>query len=69
MGLPAGEQRVLDTIENQLQITDQQLAATFAAFARSAGGTRMPRPERITAWRRLIIRLRRWRTGRLQPGG
>ena len=32
MGLPAGEQRVLDTIENELRITDQHLAAAFAAF-------------------------------------
>ena len=30
MGLPAGEQRVLDTIENELGITDQQLAAVGA---------------------------------------
>jgi hypothetical protein len=58
MGLPAIEQRVLDTIENDLQITDLQLAATFAAFTRFASGTRMPRPERLTAWHRLITRLR-----------
>src|SRR5690348_12981254 len=44
MGLPAAEQRVLDTIENELRISDQQLAAAFAAFTRSASGTRMPRP-------------------------
>jgi hypothetical protein len=50
MGLPASEQRVLDTIENDLRITDQQLAAAFAAFTRFASGTRMPRPERLTAW-------------------
>ena len=58
MGLPAGEQRVLDTIENELRITDQQLAAAFAAFTRVASGTRMPRPERLTAWHRLITRMR-----------
>ena len=69
MGLPAGEQRVLDTIENELRIADQQLAAAFAAFTRSAGGTRMPRPERLTAWRRLITRMRRRRVGLLRPGG
>ena len=67
MGLPAGEQRVLDTIENELRITDQQLAAVFAAFARFSSGTRMPRPERLTAWRRLVIRLRAWRIGCLYP--
>lgn len=51
MGLPAGEQRVLDTIENELRITDQHLAAAFAAFpfTRFASGTRMPRPERLIA--------------------
>jgi hypothetical protein len=38
MGLPAGEQRALDTIENELRITDQQLAAAFAAFTRFASG-------------------------------
>jgi hypothetical protein len=69
MGLPAGEQRVLDTIENELRITDQQLAAAFAAFTRFASGTHMPRPERLTAWRRLITRTRRWRIGLLRPGG
>ena len=65
MGLPASEQRVLDTIENDLRITDQQLAAAFAAFTRFASGTRMPRPERLAARHRLIIRLRRWRIGGL----
>ena len=69
MGLPAGEQRVLDTIGNELRITDQQLAAAFAAFTRFARGTRTPRPERLTAWSRLIIRMRRWRIGLFRPGG
>ena len=67
MGLPAGEQRVLDTIENELRITDHQLAAVFAAFATFVSGTRMPRPERLTAWRRLVTRLRSWRIGWLHP--
>jgi len=65
MGLPASEQRVLDTIENDLRITDRQLTAAFAAFARFASGARMPRPERLSAWRRLTTRLRSWRIGRL----
>ena len=65
MGLPASEQRVLEMIENDLRITDRQLAAAFAAFATFASGTRMPRPERLSAWHRLITRLRGWRTGRL----
>ena len=52
MGLPAGEQRVLDTIGNELRITHQQLAAAFAAFNRFARGTRTPKPERLTTWRR-----------------
>ena len=69
MGLPAGEQRVLDTIENELRITDHQLAAAFAAFTRFASGTRMPRPERLTARHRLITRLRRWRIGGLHRTG
>lgn len=68
MGLPAGEQRVLDTIENELRITDQRLAAAFAAFTRFASGTCMPRPERLTARQRLISRLRRWRIGGLRTG-
>ena len=67
MGLPAGEQRVLDTIENQLRITDQQLEAAFAAFARFVSGARMPMPERLSAWRRLVTRLRSWRIGWLRP--
>jgi hypothetical protein len=65
MGLPASEQRVLDTIENELRITDRQLKAAFAAFTRFASGTRMPRPERLSAWHRLVARLRSWRIGRL----
>ena len=68
MGLPASEQRVLEMIENDLRITDQQLAAAFAAFATFASGTRMPRPERLTAWRLMITRMRRWRIGLLRPG-
>jgi len=63
MGLPAAEQRVLDTIENELRISDQQLATAFAAFTKFAQGTRMPRPERLTAWSRLITRMRRRRVG------
>ena len=66
MGLPASEQRVLDTIENDLRITDRQLMAAFAAFTRFASGTCMPRPERLSAWRRLITRLRGRRIGRLR---
>ena len=67
MGLPAAEQRVLDMIENELRISDQQLATAFAAFTKFARGTRMPRPERLTAWRRLITRMRRRRVGLLRP--
>jgi hypothetical protein len=33
--------------------------------AENASGTRMPRPERLSAWHRLITRLRGWRIGRL----
>jgi hypothetical protein len=63
MGLPASEQRVLDTIENDLRITDRQLTAAFAAFTRFASGARTPRPERLSAWHRLITCLRSWRIG------
>ena len=69
MGLPASEQHVLDTIEHQLRITDQQLTGLFAAFTRSASGTRMPRPERLTFRHRLITGLRRWRAGWLPRTG
>ncbi len=65
MGLPASEQRVLDAIENDLRITDQQLAAAFAAFTRFASGMHMPGPERLSAWHRLITCLRSWHIGRL----
>jgi hypothetical protein len=65
MGLPASERRALEMIENELRITDQQLAAAFAAFTTFASGTRMPRPERLSPWHRLITRLRSWRIGRL----
>ena len=42
MGLPVGEQRVLDTIGNELRITDQQLAAAFAAFNDSPAARARP---------------------------
>ena len=41
-GSASREQRVLEMIENDLRITDQQLAAAFAAFTAFASGTRMP---------------------------
>jgi hypothetical protein len=63
VGLPADEQQVLDTIENHLRVTDQQLTGAFAAFTRFASGTHMPRSERLTARNRLVTRLRGWRTG------
>ena len=63
MGLPASEQQVLDTIENDVRITDHQLAAAFAAFTRYASGTRTASPERLSAWHRVITRLRCWRIG------
>ena len=71
MGLPASERRVLDTIEKELRITDQQLAGAFAAFTRFAGNTRVPRAERLSVRRRLVIRLSGWRTNwlHLTPGG
>ena len=66
MGLPASEQHVLDTIENELRITDQDLASAFAAFTRFAGNARHPGAERLTARRRLVTRLRGWRAGWLR---
>jgi len=68
VALSAGEQRILDTIENQLRVADQQLTGAFAAFTRFASGTHLPRSERLTARHRLIIRLRGWRTGWLRLG-
>ena len=68
MGLPAGEQHVLDTIENGLRITDQHLTDAFAAFTKVAGNTRLSGPELLTTWHRLIIRLRGWRPGWLRRG-
>lgn len=62
MGLPASEQRVLDTIEKELRIADQQLAGAFAAFTRFARNTRVPRAERLSVRHRLVIRLSGWRT-------
>ncbi len=71
MGLPANQQRVLDMIEKDLRTTDQELAAASAAFTTSASGMCMPRPERLSAWHRLITRLLSWRIGwlHLTPGG
>ncbi len=61
MGLPASEQRVLDTIEKELRITDQQLAGAFAAFTKFASNARVPGAERLSARHRLVIRLSGWR--------
>ncbi|HCU97086.1 MAG TPA: hypothetical protein DHU96_31990 [Actinobacteria bacterium] len=71
MGLPAGQQRILDALENRMRVHDPQLSSAFAAFTRTARHTGMPEWERLTGWREGWRRTRSgcssWRTGR--PAG
>jgi hypothetical protein len=43
----AGQQRVLDRIEETLLAGDQQLGSLFAFFTRLAGDDAMPQAERL----------------------
>lgn len=79
MGLPAGQQRALDGIEDALQACEPRLAARFDVFTRLTHGEDFPRPEQLGRrrrgpWRILADHLprretraggRRWARGRL----
>jgi Protein of unknown function (DUF3040) len=58
MSLPAGQQRVLDTIEESLQASEPRLASMFAIF------TRLTRGEALAATERLPSAPRWWRSTR-----
>ena len=47
MSWPAGQQRVLEGIEETLVAGDQRLGALFALFTRLADGAAMPQTERL----------------------
>lgn len=47
MGLPVGQRRILERIENGLRGTDPRLAALFALFSRLNRNEAMPRIELI----------------------
>jgi hypothetical protein len=47
MALPVSQQRVLDTIENELQSADPQLAGKFAGFTSMTRNARMPVAEQL----------------------
>src|SRR5215469_14154307 len=80
MGLPAGQQRALDGIEDALQAGEPRLAARFDVFTQLTQGEDFPRPEQLERrrrgpWRFLADHLprretrltsgRRWVLGRL----
>jgi hypothetical protein len=82
MGLPAGQQRVLDSIEDALRAAEPRLASMYAIFARLTRGEAGPRREQLPdgpglrSWRsrtRQTMKLHRRRAGRLRrsvrPGG
>jgi ferric-dicitrate binding protein FerR (iron transport regulator) len=47
MGLPAGQQRVLDSIEDALRAAEPKLASMFAIFARLTCGEARPAREEL----------------------
>jgi hypothetical protein len=61
MGLPAGQQRVLDTIEEALGTAEPRLAAMYAIFTRLTGNEARPYREQLPyarGWRSSPARLR-----------
>jgi hypothetical protein len=65
MGLPASEQRVLDTIETELQTADPHLTGAFAAFTNFTRNAGTPAAEQL-GFRRWLI-LRRGHSSRGRP--
>jgi hypothetical protein len=61
MGLPAGQQRVLDTIEEAIGTAEPRLAAMYAIFTRLTGNEARPYREQLPSadgWRSWPARLR-----------
>jgi hypothetical protein len=61
MGLPAGQQRVLDRIEDALGTAEPRLTAMFAIFTRLTGNEARPHREQLPfarGWRSWPARLR-----------
>jgi hypothetical protein len=61
MGLPAGQQRVLDSIEEALGTAEPRLAAMYAIFTRLTGNEARPHREQLPSargWRSWSARLR-----------
>jgi hypothetical protein len=50
MSLPAGQQRVLDAIENRLSTREPRLASMFAIFTRLTTNEALPRLEALDAF-------------------
>jgi hypothetical protein len=67
MGLPAGQQRALDTIEEALGTAEPHLAAMYAIFTRLTGNEARPQREQLPCgrgWRAWRARLRYARADR-----
>jgi hypothetical protein len=61
MGLPAGQQRVLDSIEEALGTAEPRLTAMYAIFTRLTGNEARPHREQLPSargWRSWPVRLR-----------
>ncbi len=72
MGLPVGQQRVLDSIEEALGTAEPRLAAMYAIFTRLTGNEARPHREQLSSargWRAWPTRLRHARVGRHGRGG
>jgi hypothetical protein len=48
MGLPAGQERILSGIEDELRKGEPRLASRFAIFTRLTGDEELPRTEQLT---------------------
>jgi hypothetical protein len=56
MGLPAGQQRVLESIESSLRVTEPKLASMYAIFTRLTRGEPRPYREQLPDRRSLRAR-------------
>lgn len=81
MGLPAGQQRILDRMEDALRVGEPRLASMYSIFTRLTRGEARPPREQLPyrrGWRSWSVRVRyalsvprlyrSWRLLRTRPG-
>jgi hypothetical protein len=69
MGLPVGQQRILDGIADALRASEPRLTSMFAIFARLTSNEPRPSQEQLGGWRpcatvlNFLSRVAGWRSG------